>query len=1141
MLSNWSIILISLAYMGLLFLVAYWGDRRPENRPRWRPIIYGLGFAVHTTTWGMYGTIGQTAQTGWITGPTYIGGIFIMLFMGGLLAKMLAVGQKQNITSIADFISARYGKSQSLAILVTLVAILGVTPYIALQLKALTASFNVLTDTPESWDVALFAALMMALFSILFGTRRIVSSERHEGMMLAVAFGTVVKLTAFLAIGIFVTFGLFDGFGHIINEAAAQGIYDHLQSADTAQYSFITSIFLGMLAIFCLPRSFQVMVVENSVTADLKQARWVFSAFLILMGIFIWPIASGGLLLLPEGSNPEMFILNIPLSTGHPELALFIYIGGLSAATSMVIVSTIALSTMVCNSVVMPFLLHFHTVTRNRHRDFTATVRLIRRLSIVGILLLAYGYYRVLSGYTELASFGLLSMALLGQFAPPLIGGLYWKQGHRRGVMIGLVAGFSVCLYTLLIPELIRSGLLASSLLEQGLFGQYWLRPEAIGFDFMDRIGHGLFWSLLANTGCYVFFSRRARPNLLEHIQAAVFTDHDKEPGKEEYGPFQTLVVNGDLQKLAERFIGEEATEEAFRKFAHAKDLSLPPSGKATDETIVFTERLLAGAIGSASARAVLKMALEGRDMVLGDFVSIVDEASSVFKYNRDLLQSSMDNVSPGISVVDQNLRLVAWNKSYEVMLDYPEAFLYEGRHVSDLLHYHADRGELENADTEIQKRLTYMEQGSAYSFQRHRKDGTVIEMRGKPMPGGGFVTSYTDITEFKNAEAALKDANETLEQRVAERTVELSKATQQAEEANKSKTRFLAAVSHDVLQPLNAARVFTSALDQQKFDHKTNDLVDHLDSALNNVEEILNEVLDISKLEAGAIKPERTSFALQELFDNLTTEFTPLFAEKGLTLKTRPSGLVVHSDRQFLRRILQNYLSNALKYTRTGRILMGCRRAGEGQLRIEVRDSGPGIPESHHEEIFGEFKRLDFRNLDNPKGLGLGLAIVRRMGRLLDHDVGVRSTPDRGSIFSVTVPLGEENEILRKKVLTYKPGNFAEADIICLDNDTSILMAMDALLGGWGCRVRNCGTEQEFRQEINKKIPQVILADYHLDGARTGLEIVASLASATPTIIISADQTEQVKKDARAQDCYYLPKPLKAAALRALLGKIIV
>ncbi|WP_321396363.1 PAS domain-containing hybrid sensor histidine kinase/response regulator [Emcibacter sp.] len=1160
LLSNWTIILISLIFMGGLFFMAWLGDRRAEtlNRSRWRPVIYGLGFAVHSTTWAMYGTIGQSAQNGWVFGPTYVGGILVMLFAVGFVEKMLTVGHRQNITSIADFISARYGKSQSLAILVTLVAIIGVTPYIALQLKALAGSFNVLTGgfAEQSWpssslpfgrDTALFVAVLMVLFSILFGTRRIVSSERHEGLMLVIAFLSLFKLLVFIGAGLFVTYGLFDGLGDLIDRAAAAGIYDHVPETKSSEYSFLSSIVLGGLAIFCLPRSFHVIVVENTRVSDLKVARWIFIAFLFLIGLFIWPITSAGLLILPAGANADMFILDLPLSSGHPVLAITVYLGGLAAAVSMVIISTVALSIMICNDVVMPLLLRLPFFTRDKTRDFSMIVRLVRRLAIVLIISLAYLYYRILASYSELASFGLLSMALLSQFAPPLIGGMYWKQGHRRGVMAGLLAGFAVCFYTLLIPELARSGLWTGDVIREGLFGQGWLRPEALfGTDFMDTVGHGLFWSLLINTGLYVFVSLRSRANLVEHIQAATFTDQDHSGAGEDLSQFREVVNNADLQTLAERFIGEEAAQEAFRKFADDKGLVLLPSEKAVGATILFTERLLAGAIGSASARVVLKMALEGSNIKLDDFVSIVDEASTVFQYNRDLLQSSMDNVSPGISVVDHNLRMVAWNRSYEKILGYPDGFLYEGRHVSELIRFCADRGDFGNSDPEeeIRKRLEYMDAGSAYTYQRFRRDGTVIEMRGKPMPGGGFVTSYTDITEFKKAEAALKEANETLEQRVAERTRELATAKAEAEDANRSKTRFLAAVSHDVLQPLNAARIFTSALDQNSVDSKTGDLIGHLDTSLNSVEEILKEVLDISKLEAGAIRPEVTDFALEDVVAGLRTEFQPLYVNKGLDLRMLCSGYIVRSDRQFLRRILQNFLSNALKYTRTGRVLMGCRRQGE-TLRIEVWDTGNGIPEEYLDQIFGEFQRLDFLDQSTEKGLGLGLAIVQRMARMLNHKVTVRSEHGRGSVFSITVPIGirQGRAIPAAEAAPGPLNNFTGRRVFCLDNDRSILIGMEALLGNWKCDVTGCRNEEEFLDAMEQGAPDVILADYHLDGVRTGIDVVsacnATRSPAIPCIVISADQTEQVKKEARGTGYYYLPKPLRAASLRTVLAKV--
>ena len=560
--------------------------------------------------------------------------------------------------------------------------------------------------------------------------------------------------------------------------------------------------------------------------------------------------------------------------------------------------------------------------------------------------------------------------------------------------------------------------------------------------------------------------------------------------------------------------------------------------------------------LGASSTRAVVKAAIEGREMQVEDVVRIVDEASEVLQFNRALLQGAIENITQGISVVDQSLRLVAWNHRYIELFNYPEGQVYVGRPVAELIRFNAERGLLGagNIEEHVSKRLYWMRQGTAHTSERLFPNGRVIELIGNPMPGGGFVMSFTDITEFREAERALKDANEGLEQRVSERTQELSQlnhalteAKGVAEAANQSKTRFLAAVSHDLMQPLNAARLFSAALSHQDdaLPADARELVRHLDSSLRSAEDLISDLLDISRLENGRITPDRHAFVLNNLFDTLGAEFRVLAAEHGVDFRLRGSRLRVDSDIKLLRRILQNFLTNAFRYAK-GRVLLGVRRQGQ-QLRLEVWDRGPGIPEDKRKVIFEEFKRLDSHQTRAEKGLGLGLAIADGLCRVLGHQLEVRSWPGKGSVFSVTIPLALHAE---PPVLLSQPDQNGQAlagiQVLCIDNEDSILAGMHSLLSRWGCQVWTARNRLECEHLLSENVrPQLALVDYHLDDGETGTELMAwlrtRLGEPLPGVVISADGRPELIAQVHAAGLDYLPKPVKPAALRALLSRHLV
>ena len=588
-------------------------------------------------------------------------------------------------------------------------------------------------------------------------------------------------------------------------------------------------------------------------------------------------------------------------------------------------------------------------------------------------------------------------------------------------------------------------------------------------------------------------------------------------------------------------------------RFAYRQGKGFDPSQTANSDWIAHTERLLAGVLGASSTRAVVKAAIEGREMQVEDVVRIVDEASEVLQFNRALLQGAIENITQGISVVDQSLRLVAWNNRYIELFNYPDGLVYVGRPVAELIRFNAERGLLGGGDIEehVSKRLYWMRQGTAHTSERLFPNGRVIELIGNPMPGGGFVMSFTDITEFREAERALKDANEGLEQRVSERTHELSQLNQAlteakrvAETANQSKTRFLAAVSHDLMQPLNAARLFSAALSHQDdvLPADARELVRHLDSSLRSAEDLISDLLDISRLENGRITPDRHAFVLNNLFDTLGAEFKVLAAEQGVDFRLHGSRLRVDSDIKLLRRILQNFLTNAFRYAK-GHVVLGVRRQGQ-HLRLEVWDRGPGIPDDKRQVIFEEFKRLDSHQTRAEKGLGLGLAIADGLCRVLGHELQVRSWPGMGSVFSVTVPLALKADAPKLVAAVDHYGQpLAGTQVLCVDNEDSILTGMHSLLSRWGCQVWTARNRLECEHLLSEDVrPQLALVDFHLDDGETGTELMAwlrtYLAEPLPGVVISADGRPELIAQVHAAGLDYLSKPVKPAALRALLSR---
>ncbi|MEN5044556.1 hybrid sensor histidine kinase/response regulator [Pseudomonas koreensis] len=1152
-LSTGLIAAVALAYMAIMFAIAFYGDRRSTPLPpRMRAWVYSLSLAVYCTSWTFFGAVGQAAEQLWSFLPIYLGPILLLLGAPWVLQKMVMISKQENITSIADFIAARYGKSQSLAVVVALICLVGVLPYIALQLKGIVLGVNLLIGAgadamgTRAQDTALIVSLVLALFTIVFGTRNLDATEHHRGMVLAIAFESLVKLFAFLAVGAFVTYGLYDGFDDLFNQAMLAPRLEEYWKETINWPSMVVQTGVAMMAIICLPRQFHVTVVENIDPQDLRLAKWVFPAYLALAALFVVPIALAGQMMLPSHVLPDSFVISLPLAQAHPALALLAFIGGASAATGMVIVASVALSTMVSNDMLLPWLLRRNNAERP-FEVFRQWMLSVRRVSIVLILLLAYVSYRLLGSTASLATIGQIAFAAVTQLAPAMLGALYWKQANRRGVFAGLAAGTFLWFYTLILPIAAHS--LGWSL--STFPGLSWLHSNPLNLP-ITPLTQGVVLSLAGNFTLFAWVSVLSRTRVSEHWQAGRFIG--QEISARPSARSMLAVQIDDLLQLAARFVGEERARQSFIRFAYRQGKGFNPNQNADGEWIAHTERLLAGVLGASSTRAVVKAAIEGREMQLEDVVRIADEASEVLQFNRALLQGAIENITQGISVVDQSLKLVAWNRRYLELFNYPDGLISVGRPIADIIRYNAERGLCGPGEAEVHvaRRLHWMRQGRAHTSERLFPNGRVIELIGNPMPGGGFVMSFTDITAFREAEQALTEANEGLEQRVSERTQELSQlnvalteAKGHAEAANQSKTRFLAAVSHDLMQPLNAARLFSAALSHQDdgLSSEAQKLVQHLDSSLRSAEDLISDLLDISRLENGKINPDRKPFALNELFDTLGAEFKALAQEQGLRFRVRGSQLRIDSDIKLLRRILQNFLTNAFRYAK-GPVLLGVRRRG-GELCLEVWDRGPGIPEDKQQVIFEEFKRLDSHQTRAEKGLGLGLAIADGLCRVLGHTLRVRSWPGRGSVFSVSVPLARAQSLPQKTAVELNGKLLSGAQVLCIDNEDSILIGMNSLLTRWGCQVWTARNREECAALLNEGVrPQLALVDYHLDHGDTGTELMAwlrtTLGEPVPGVVISADGRPETVAQVHAAGLDYLAKPVKPAALRALLSRYV-
>src|SRR3954471_6161399 len=756
MLHDWGVIAAAFAYIGLLFFVASHGDRlSPSQRGRAGMMIYPLSLAIYCTSWTFFGSVGFASRTSTDFLAIYLGPIIMVGLCTPLLRRVIQLAKAQNITSIADFIAARYGKSQAVAATVAVIAIVGSVPYIALQLKAMASSLETIlsedrlfSSIPIVGDIALMVMLTMAVFAVLFGTRQADATEHQHGLMLAIATESIVKLVAFLAVGVFVTFWMFSP-PELIERAMKTPEAVRAIEYPTSIGNFLTMTLLSFFAIMLLPRQFHVSVVENSTDAEVGRARWLFPLYLVAINLFVIPIAIAGLVTFPFGAvESDMFVLALPMEADSSLLSVVVFVGGLSAATAMVIVECVALSIMVSNDIVVPLVLQRRPESRAGGKDFGNFLLRVRRFSIFAIMVMAYFYYRAL-GNTQLAAIGLLSFAAIAQFAPAFFGGLIWRRATARGAIGGMLVGFAVWFYTLFLPSFMDTNTAGLLLLQHGPFGIEALRPQALFGADLPPLPHGVVWSLSLNILTYVMLSLAQRPSAIEHLQADLFVPPTLAPSAPTFRRWRSTVTVQDIQSTVAQYLGPERARLAFEAFAARHAGNLEASAPADFELLQHAERLIASAIGAASSRLVMSLLLRKRTVSAKAALKLLDDSHAALHFNREILQTALNHVRQGIAVFDADLQLICSNRQFGEILALPPHLVQLGIPLQEILEFMAavsppGTGE---SDTMLARRLkAYTTEGEPY-LERLPDRHMVIEVRSNRMPGGGLVITFSDVT----------------------------------------------------------------------------------------------------------------------------------------------------------------------------------------------------------------------------------------------------------------------------------------------------------------------------------------------------------------------------------------------------------
>lgn len=1113
--------ILTLALVVILFAIAATVESRRKafaHHPLLRRWAYTLALGVYCSSWTFYGAVGTAAREGWNYLPIYAAPILVLLAAPRFLARLTQAVAAEKAATVSDFIAARFGHDVIVARLVTVTALLGSIPYIALQLRSIGSAMSIVSARPVTGPVMIAAALLLALFAVLFGARRYELAGRAEGLVYAIGLDALFKLLALAVVAVLAGVLLLNAEPHAI----AKGVRAVGEQFSPAHLSldFAVITLISAMAIIALPRQFYMGLVEAREPGDFVRARFGLAAYVALMALLVLPIALAGSALLPASVGPDRYVLQLPESADSGFVLAAALLGGVGAAASMAIVDATALATMVSNDLIFPSVMKGGLARQSGKLgagklgpgQMGRRMLRVRQAAIFAIMALALVWALLVSSENSLASIGLIAFAAMAQFTPHLLMATYRSGCDTVAARASLATGLAFWLYTLALPPILPPGWLAT------LAGTPFDPLKLFGIGKATPLVHGVFWSLGSNLAVYALIAARGL----------------KAPALPRFGRGQHRVTDlADLVALTGSFVGEERAHEEFPD-AHEGMLLDRISAKRA-------ESLIATVVGVSSARALINSALEGGTMRLPEVARLLDEGGRSLRFSRQLLAATFENLDAGISVIDAELNVVAWNSRYEALFDYPPGMLRVGSPIADLLRHNALRGDFGSGDPEfhVEKRLNHFRRGLDHSFERKHPDGRVIKTVGGPMPGGGYVTSFTDITEDARVREELRRTLETLEQRVAERTRELSEANRRLAEADREKTRFLAAASHDLLQPLHAARLFTAAIERD-VSPDTLPLVERVQNAISAAEDLLRALLDISKLDSGGVQPRPEVLALAPFLSDLAESFRPMAERKGLELRIGPLSGHVFTDPGLLRSIVQNFLANAVRYCEHGGVLVGVRPRRSG-LRIDVFDTGVGIDASQIDVIFGEFTRL---GTVEAEGLGLGLALSTRIARLLGGRITVRSVPGRGSRFSFWLPAtsAAPDKVPETPARAAGSATPLPLDILVVDNDPRIVEASIALLERLGHRAFGVSTIADALP-YSRRV-DAVLADYRLDNGADGISLIAAMreeAPRLPAVIISAEDGPELREKAAVIGVTVLGKPVSAIAIETFLSTLSV
>ncbi len=976
MFAPFNLFAITLCYLVLLFVIAYYAEKKEQTGKSIvnNPYIYSLSLAVYCTSWTFYGSVGKAATSGLSFLPVYLGPTLIAALWIVLLKRIVRIAKINRITTISDFISSRYGKSLVLNALVTFVAVAGITPYLGLQIKAIISTFAIISGkTTVSVSVGIFVTLFLGIFAIIFGARRLDFSERHSGLVLAIAFESMIKLTAFILVGLFVTYGLFDGFGDIFSRIRASG-YSELfclgKGSVTPYSEWFAILFISMMAIMFLPRQFHMAVVENYDEAHITKAAWLFPLYLLLINIFVIPIASGGLLLGGAVKDADYFVLSLPLDHGKKYLSLLAFIGGFSAATSMVIVESLALSTMVMNSMIMPSLMRFQDSPR-----FPVIILNMKRMVILGVVLLGYIFTHLIGEYYSLVDIGLKSFEVVTLFAPAFLLGLYWKGGNKKGAIGGLITGFVIVTYTLIMPALLRAGVLQNRGIISLMINSEIFNPNSLfGIKGLGKWGHALFWSMLFNVVIYVGVSLFTGRSKEEEIQSLVFVEsYNVVKG---LGPGGSYAHN-DVEDILARYLGRTQAAGVIENFLLKKNKNrneLAPKDffELRDEA----EKVLSGAIGPSMAAIIFNnkfILTEKEREELSESVKQITrslrlsshelaEANRELSYLKEFTENIIESTPVGIVTLDSALKVKYWNRQMEAMTGIAKSNASE-RCILTLLPWIP-----EDVLKKIQQR----------DITCYTPDHKTFKIYISPFkdPSGGSVVIIEDITEQERLERERKN--------------------------------ILSMFAHDMKNPVMVAGGFLSRLCSRRegpLSEMQQDCLAVINDELKKLEELVRDFLEFSRFEAKECKPMKAACDMDATLSKLIeTEKNEANKNNIAVLYEKIpeyASFIVNADCTMISRVFTNLLDNAIRYTNSGGTVSIKLSNRENDILVQVRDTGIGISENHIPYIFDAFYRVS----RDTKGSGLGLSIAKTIIEAHGGRISVASEPGQGSTFSFTLP----------------------------------------------------------------------------------------------------------------------------------------